>query len=42
MNGLMDGSGSMWGMGWGGLLLGALVVVTIAVLSVYLLNTRGR
>ena len=42
MNGLADGGGSMmWGMGWGGLLVVALVVLGVAALVKYLIvNTR--
>ena len=37
MNGMVDGSGSMmWGMGWGGLLVVALVILGVAALAKYL------
>ncbi len=36
MNGMMDGSGMIWGMGWGGLLAVVLVVLGTAALAKYL------
>ena len=43
MNGMFDGSGStMWGMGWGGLLVVALVVLGVAALGKYLLFSNSR
>ena len=37
MNEVMNGGGSMmWGMGWGGLLAGVLVILSIAALTKYL------
>ena len=39
----LDGSGSMmWGMGWGGLLVVALVVLGIAALAKYLFFNNGQ
>lgn len=42
MNGIMDGSGSMWGMGWGRLLIIVLVVLGIAALAKYLFFDNRR
>jgi hypothetical protein len=43
MNGIVGGSGSMmWGMGWGGLLIVALVVLGVAALAKYLFFNNKR
>ena len=43
MFGMMDGSGSMiWGMGWGGLLFGALIVLGVAALAKYVFFNNNR
>lgn len=41
MNGMMDGSGSMmWGMGWSGVLVVAVVVIGAIAIARYLLAKR--
>ena len=43
MNEIMDGSGSMmWGMGWGGLVISALVILGVAPLAKYLFFNNRR
>ena len=40
MNGMMDGSGAMWGMGLGGLAVSVLVVLAIVALVKYVFLTK--
>lgn len=42
MNGWMDGSSMMWGMGSGGLLILLLVVLGIAALAKYLFSNNRQ
>lgn len=43
MDGIADGGSSMmWGMGWGGLLATALVVLGVAALAKYLFFDKRR